>query len=447
MLQAIASTMSVALENARLYEDLKALLHQVGHALSSTLDYNGVIHSGLRRINDLFPAATVWFLEGGPGTGEQRLVASLANQSVVEIHMRQEPGDGFTSRLLEDGEPLLRPTALAGIPFLATIDERFGIQTRAVLAVPLTTTDRVTGAVGVSGSEPDAFDRGDLNMLQAIASTMSVALENARLYEDLKALLREREDTEARLIQSEKMAALGRLVATITHEVNNPLQAIQGCLSLAEEEMDGRRREEKLRRYLQVASTEIGNIADIIRRARAFYRPDAGGPRPTDVHVVLDSVLSLSGRQLQRSNVVVEREWAVDLPPILASPGQLRQVFLNLVLNAVDAMPGGGTLRVRTSAHPAPVGSPEGRLTHIRVDVSDTGEGMPQDVQDRLFEPFLTTKEDGTGLGLFISYGVIRAHRGEITATSRPGEGTTFTILLPAEPATEAAGTPQPPAA
>ncbi|MGD2148647.1 MAG: GAF domain-containing protein, partial [Anaerolineae bacterium] len=354
LLEALCAIAAVGLDNSRLYAamrsqaDALARLHQVGQALSSTLDYDGVIHSGLRRIHDFFPASNVWFLEPRPGSGELRLVASVANRRVTDVLIRQEPGDAFTTRLLEEGKPQLLLEAAADNPFLVGVDEHVGTPTRSLVAVPLATTDRITGAVGVSGSERDAFDRGDLNMLQAIASTMSVALENARLYEDLKALLREREDTEARLIQSEKMAALGRLVATITHEVNNPLQAIQGCLSLAEEEMDGRRREEKLRRYLQVASTEIGDIADIIGRARAFYRPDAESPRPTDVRAVLESVLSLSSRQLQRGDVVVECKWAADLPLILASPGQLRQVFLNLVLNAVDAMPEGGTLGVRT---------------------------------------------------------------------------------------------------
>jgi len=200
-----------------------------------------------------------------------------------------------------------------------------------------------------------------------------------------------------------------------------------------------------MRRYLQVASTEIGHIADIISRARAFYRPDTGSPRLTDVRAVLESVLNLSNRQLQRSAVVVECDWGADLPRILASPGQLRQVFLNLVLNAVDAMPEGGTLGVRMSPHPPQVDRADSPVTHIRVDVSDTGEGIPQEVQDHLFEPFLTTKEDGTGLGLFITYGVVRAHRGEITATSLPGQGTTFSILLPTAPSAEAEGARQPP--
>jgi len=451
LLEALCAIAAVGLDNSRLYAAMRSqadaltLLHQVSQALSSTLDYDGVIQSGLRRINDLFPTSNVWFLEPRPGSGELRLVASLACRTVTDGPIHQEPGEAFTARLLEEGEPQLLPDAVPASTLLVGVDECLGTKTRALMVVPLATTDRITGAVGVSGGERDAFDRGDLNMLQAIASTMSVALENARLYEDLKALLREREDTEARLIHSEKMAALGRLVATITHEVNNPLQAIQGCLSLAEEEMDGRRREEKLRRYLEVASTEIGHIADIIRRARAFYRPDADSPRPTDVRSVLESVLSLSSRQLQRSDVVVECDWAPGLPLILASPGQLRQVFLNLVLNAVDAMPEGGTLGVRTSPHPAQVDRADGPLTHVRVDVSDTGEGIPQEVQNRLFEPFLTTKEDGTGLGLFISYGVIRAHRGEITASSLPGQGTTFSILLPAAQPVEGNGPLQSP--
>jgi two-component system NtrC family sensor kinase len=439
LLEALCSIAAAGLDNARLYAAMRshadrlALLHQVGQALSSTLDYGEVIQAALTKIHDLFPADGVWFVEPGLRTDELRLVAALRDGTRVEVPLRLQSGEGFSAWALERGEPLLLGDS-APVPGLSDhVDQHLGIQTRAMMAAPLVTTDRIIGAIAVSSSERQAYDRGDLNTLQAIASTMSVALENARLYENLKTLLREREETEARLVQSEKMAALGRLVATITHEVNNPLQAVQGCLTLAKEEMDGRQRQEKLRRYLEVASTEIGHIADIVRRTRAFYRPDVGGPRPVHVHAVLESVLSLSSKQLQYSDVAVERDWASGLPEIVANADQLRQVFLNLVLNAVDAMPEGGTLRVRTSLHRLSVGAQGRVVPAVRIQFSDTGEGIPPEVASHMFEPFLTTKEDGTGLGLFITYGVIQAHGGEITATSQPGEGTTFTILLPVD--------------
>jgi two-component system, NtrC family, sensor kinase len=154
----------------------------------------------------------------------------------------------------------------------------------------------------------------------------------------------------------------------------------------------------------------------------------------TDVQVVLDGVLELAGKQLQHSHIAVEREWATGLPLIQANVDHLKQVFLNLVLNAIDAMSaqGKGTLRLRTGLDQ--MQSRDNRpLPAVRIEIGDTGPGIPPESLSRVFEPFMTTKAEGTGLGLSISYGIIEAHGGQITATSQVGVGTTFTILLPVE--------------
>jgi two-component system NtrC family sensor kinase len=437
LFEALCSIAAVGLDNARLYAAMRSqadrltLLNQVGQALSSSLDYDKVIHSALSKIQDLFPTDGVWFVEPEPGTDEIRLAAALTDRRAFDVPVTLQSAKGIVAWALRRGEPVLVEDARADRRFSSDVDQHLDIETRAMMVTPLTTTDRILGAISVSSSQRADYDRGDLNMLQAIASTMSIALDNARLYEDLKTLLREREETEARLIQSEKMAALGRLIATITHEVNNPLQAIQGCLTLAEEEMGGRQREEKLRHYIHVSSTEIEHIAEIVRRTRAFYRPEPGGPRSVDVHAELDSVLALSNKQLEDSDIVVERDYAADLPRIRAHADQLRQVFLNLVLNAIDAMPTGGTLRVLTATEGIAAGGRGKQIPAVRVQLTDTGEGISPEMAPHIFEPFFTTKEDGTGLGLFVAYGVVQAHRGEITVTSEPGEGATFIVRLP----------------
>jgi two-component system, NtrC family, sensor kinase len=304
-----------------------------------------------------------------------------------------------------------------------------------------------------------------------------VAMDNARLYmttrmraDELKILLREREQAQSRLLHSEKMSALGRLVASIAHEINNPLQSVQGCLTLAEEELDSipdalqqtcgecegmsvvQEREAGLRRYLEIVESEIERIAEIVRRMRDFYRPARDEMQPTDLHVVLESVLALVGKQLQYSHVTVERKWASSLPDVYVNPDHLRQVFLNLVLNAIDAMPSGGTLCIRTglglenSSQSSRVvraaggindqaGEPDGeqKRSTVRIEFRDSGEGISPEVQARVFEPFFTTKQTGSGLGLSISYGIIKSHNGQLEVTSQKGKGTTFTILLPVE--------------
>jgi signal transduction histidine kinase len=146
---------------------------------------------------------------------------------------------------------------------------------------------------------------------------------------------------------------------------------------------------------------------------------------------VLSGVLELSGKQLQHAGIVVQSEWDDKLPLVQVNPDHLKQVFLNLVLNAVDAMPAGGTLQVRTILDQ--LQTQAGPQPAVRIEFSDTGEGIPAEALPHIFEPFFTVKKHGVGLGLAISYGIIQAHKGQIQVSSREGHGSTFTILLPVD--------------
>jgi two-component system NtrC family sensor kinase len=289
----------------------------------------------------------------------------------------------------------------------------------------LTAGDRFIGVVLVLSARKGAYDADDLRVVQTLSATLAVALENARLYEELQTSLREQERAQEQLIQAEKMAALGRLAASIAHEINNPLQGVLGCMLLSQEELHGQFRRQKLVNHLEVAVSEVRRVSDIVRRMHDFYRHARTELVTVDVHQVLESVLTLSGKQLQHSDVTVVRDYAPDLSPIQANPDHLKQVFLNLVLNAVDAMPDGGTLRVATRNRP------DAEPPAVQIAFHDTGEGMPPEVSERLFEPFFTTKGSGSGLGLSISYGIIESHNGQITVDSQEGEGSTLTVELP----------------
>jgi len=439
LLEAVSSIAAVALENARLYTatrrraDELARLNEIGIALTSTLNDSLVVHAALNQARRLFGADRVSLLQLDPQTDELCFVQSLIEGEPVDIPLRLAAGEGIAAWALAQRLPVLIEDAQEDSHFSDRIDRHLGTRTRTVMAVPLLTREHATGVLEIISYQADAYTSDNLHTLQAIASMLTAALENAGLYSELKALLREREETQTQLIHSEKMAALGRLVASIAHEINNPLQAVQGCLTLAQDVLGPSPHQDKLERYLDVAGNEIERIAAIVRRMRDFYRPAREGMSSTDVHAVLESVLELTNKQLQHSDVVVERTWAEELPQVWGNSDHLRQVFLNLVLNAIDAMPTGGVLRVSTAQ--ARMESDDGQPPQpaVRVEFSDTGDGMPPETQSRVFEPFFTTKEGGTGLGLSISYGIIQAHRGEITVTSQVGEGTTFTLLLPAE--------------
>ena len=185
---------------------------------------------------------------------------------------------------------------------------------------------------------------------------------------------------------------------------------------------------------MRVAGGEVDRVSAIVRRMRDYYRPAHERLQPTDLAAVLDSVLDLSMKELLDHGIVVERVIAGDVPPLQANPDHLKQVFLNLVLNAVDAMPSGGALRIYATVSQIQTAGDEEPRQAVRIEVSDTGHGMSAEIQARLFEPFITTKEQGAGLGLSISHGIIEAHYGQISVSSEEGAGTTFTILLPAAP-------------
>jgi PAS domain S-box-containing protein len=235
----------------------------------------------------------------------------------------------------------------------------------------------------------------------------------------------ERREAQRALMQSEKLALTGRLAASLAHEINNPLQSVIGSLDLADESLvEGEIA--SARQMLQIGTEELQRASSIVTQLRDLSRPSEVGNRElADVKDLMDQVLLLTKKQCRKHKVEVVWEPGRDLPWLSVAPDQIKQVFLNLVLNAVEAMPDGGRLTIRALCTDEPEG--------VRITLRDTGPGIPPEVFPRLFEPFYTTKEQGLGLGLYVTYGIVDAHDGCIDVESRVGEGTTFTVWLPAE--------------
>ncbi|HUQ49700.1 MAG TPA: ATP-binding protein [Terriglobales bacterium] len=226
---------------------------------------------------------------------------------------------------------------------------------------------------------------------------------------------------ERRMLEIEKFAAAGRLAATIAHEVNNPMEAIKNAIYL----MAGRVSPEAEPVY-EILKSETERVARIVRQMLGLYR-NQESVKPININTLVEDTLLLLARQLQRSNVEVVTDFG-DLPPAVVAADQLRQVFSNLVINAKDSMPNGGKLWVRTRQ----VYAKNELHGWIRILIADTGSGIPQEMVDSIFEPFVTTKgEKGTGLGLWIVKGIIGNHGGKLSVRSKVGNGTVFKIELP----------------
>lgn len=428
LLQILADQTAVALQNTRLYTQTQRNARELGaliratHVLSANLDLNTVLQQTLVQINTLLEAedASVLLYDS---TSDDLVFAAVANGSTSAILFGQHISldAGVVGWVMRNKTSAIVENAQEDPRFFSEIDALTAVTTRSLLAVPLIAKDRIIGVVEVINKVDGAFDTHDRELLEALASSAAIAIDNARLYQELIDQIQILQATQVKLIHSEKMGALGRLIASISHEINNPLQSIQGCLTLAKEELESPVRPEKIARYLDIAEGEIERIATIVRRVREFYRPSGQERAPTDIHQTLESVLELSGKELQHSYVDVERIWDPAIPLVVANQDHLKQVFLNLVINAIDAMPDGGHLSIRTILD----------REHVIIEFSDTGIGMPPEIQARLFEPFFTTKAHGSGLGLSISYGIIQEHSGQIFVQSEVGKGTTFTIVLP----------------
>jgi signal transduction histidine kinase len=267
-------------------------------------------------------------------------------------------------------------------------------------------------------SNVDPFREVDWEMFLLMVRQAAVAMENARLYEELREYVRRMEESQQALLRAEKMATAGRLTASIAHEINNPLQAVQNCIHLATRlELSAKKRRE----YIDLANQELERLMSTVQRMLDFYRPGAVDPHIVDIAALLRHVIDLHSQQLKEHDIQVIAGFSAKLPSTMAVSSQLEQVFINLILNAYDAMPNGGEIRISTQ--------PFGGM--IEILFQDNGPGVPEENRGRIFEPFISTKEGGTGLGLSVSYGIISAHGGNLELVSNRLPGACFRVTLP----------------
>jgi two-component system cell cycle sensor histidine kinase/response regulator CckA len=277
--------------------------------------------------------------------------------------------------------------------------------------------------------------RADGAPLPVEVSMSVVELKNGPLFTLIVRDLRERKEIENRLLLADRMATVGTLAAGIAHEINNPLAYVVANLGVLHEDLKALSKEEpselieRSLESLEEAQEGAERVRDIVRDLRTFSRPDDRKIGPVDIHAALESALSMAAKEIRHRARVV-RDFDTGLPPALANEARLGQVFLNLLVNAAQAISDEGTatheIRVRTHREQA----------WVVVEVSDTGDGIPEHVRARIFDPFFTTKKvgEGTGLGLSICHGIITRLGGEISVESEKGQGTRFTVKLPSAP-------------
>ncbi|MGH8003265.1 MAG: sensor histidine kinase [Limisphaerales bacterium] len=291
----------------------------------------------------------------------------------------------------------------------------------AELVIPLSIKNRLEGILILTGKISGVpFAENDVEFLSILANQLAVTVENARLYEREKNTNLQLRDTQNQLIRLEKLAALGELSATIAHEVNNPLGIIKNYLALISQQLTS---EDPNYPFYQVIKEEVDRIAKIVRQLLDFYRPKAEEIARVDLSQILEETVVLLEKQLLSSNIEVIKNLPRSLPPIEASPAQLKQVFLNLLMNAREVMPHGGKLEVTTRSENG----------YVEAEVADNGDGIAPENLEKIFEPFFTTKREkgGTGLGLSVCLGIVSKSGGVIRAQNRKPKGAAFIVRLP----------------
>jgi len=421
---------AIAIGNAKLYEDSLAkikqlaILYEVGKALSSTLDLDELLKKALELLREQWGYALcgIFFLDR---KRDELYIKQVSGRDFEEVKdMRFRVGvDGIVGWVAKTGEPLYVPDVSKDPRYI-----RGSPEGKSEATFPLKVRNQLIGVLDIESSELRGFDEEDLKVLSSFASQVSISIENAQLFSDLKKTLEELKQAQDQIVQAEKLRAMGEMASGVAHDFNNLLAVILGNIQLLLHQLDHLRPEE-IRERLRVIEQSSNDGAETIRRIQEF----TGVKRDKEftllpVNEIIEEVINITQPrwkdQAQKKGIQIEliRKFG-EVPSVLGNPSELREVFTNIIFNAIDAMPEGGQLTVSTQSQS------EG---WVEVSISDTGIGMTEEVRKRVFDPFFTTKGvTSSGLGMSVSYGIIKRHGGEILIESEPGRGTKFVLHLP----------------
>jgi len=443
----IGTQLGRAIEDARMHmqtqqsQELLQTLYDVSDHLATSLDLEWV----LSRVLELSIEATqarqgsIFLLPDQDTPAPRVLRRDLAGLEADQV-ISQVLTDGLAGWVVRNREGILIADTSQDARWLALPND--SDPPRSALGVPLMANQRVLGVITLDHSDVGHFEAQHMGWMRAIAYQASLAIEKARLHKEVTHLAedlaerveertRELRDTQAQLVQAEKLAALGELAAGVAHEINNPLHILQAYVEHMKSKLPP---DSPFADFLEPMRSALDSIARLAGQLRDFSRPAGGEWKPLDVNRTLENVLRLVNKEMMHCQIEIEDCLGSPLPTVTGDNRQLEQVFLNIILNARDAMPGGGRLAIETYAGDGTI--------HVRF--ADSGIGIPQEDLQRVFEPYYTTKEDrGTGLGLAICQRIITQHGGRISVSSKLGEGTVFIIHLPVSRREHTAGQEQ----
>ncbi len=406
------------------------ILRAVSITISSSLDLKEILDNTIDKMLEISEtdSVRVYLLNAEKNGLHLAAHKGLSGLFTSYDYMRyREVGDGLLGQAAIKGEVILVDNFLrAEDPYVDCFIEE-GLQTTAY--IPLVSKGKTVGVMAVSSHSEFKIANYHVELLSAIGNHIGMAVENANLYEDLMSAYHELKTAQEQVVRTEKLASLGKLSATIAHEINNPLAAVLTYIKLMMKLIDrGKFKVDKMKdisRYLNTMESETSRCGEIVKNLLAFSRQSRITIEPQNLEDIINKTLMLIEHDLEMKEIGLVKKIEPDLPQIQCDFKQIQQAFLNLMGNASEAMSKDGILTV-AAAHSKKNG-------FVDVDISDTGCGIVKKDLEKIFEPFFTTKEEGQGVGLGLSvvFGIITRHNGTIKVESKPGKGSVFKIRLP----------------
>jgi two-component system NtrC family sensor kinase len=421
---------NAALEQIEAQNVRLSALNAISTTISSSLDLEEVLDATTGKIRQIMGSDCVRIYLLDENRERLNLAAhqGLTSTFVQKPHVRSRAvGDGFLGETVQRGKVQvvdnLLPSADPYVNHL--VQEGF----KSTAYIPLVSKGEPVGVMCISSHAPFKFSDEFMDFLTAAGNQIGLAVHNAHLFQGLKKAYDGLKDAQEQVIRSEKLASLGKLSATIAHEINNPIAAVLTYIRLLKKLVDLKRltpeRIADVSRYVGVMESETERCGEIVKNLLAFSRQSKIRMEPHSIREILEKTLRLIRHDLELKEIRVVEDIDADLPPVKCDFRQIQQALLNLMSNASEAMDRRGTLRLK--AGPAPMNG------FVEIAVTDDGRGIPETEIKNIFEPFYTTKEEGkgVGLGLSVTYGIVTRHNGAIQVESRVGEGSTFRIQIP----------------
>ncbi len=385
------------------------------HSVSSTDEIFREVSISVANLLDVEQCGLMLLDDTGALVTHRLPAFGLSDEEVQRISISKE--DILKLYFANNRRPLIINDA-KGDPVLSGLFGSGSTTARSILLGWIRLQGELAGMIRLANKRDGNFSEESARLVGIISNNVSVAIENAKLYQDLRAQMQELRETQEQLVQAAKLAAIGELASNVAHEINNPLTSIMGYAELIREETDL----PSIMRDIDIISKESLRARNIVQQLLEFARKRPLELREIEPNELLRETVELVRVQLKNARIKIVEEYGA-LPSIMGDANQLKQVFLNIINNAVHSMSDtGGVLTITTT----------GTENHVQIAIRDNGHGIPPEILPKIFEPFFTTKRDkGTGLGLSITYKIIQSHNGRIDIKSEVGSGTTFTLALP----------------